>query len=129
MMDKKALLLKKLMEKKDKVNPERELKLKALDELVDFMGGQELNELTSKSKAAVTVAADDPKKLPEALDKAKEIVKNVPLTNDYENMLEKKEEKSLSNLFEDKEEKEEDDLDLDSMSADELKQLLKEMLK
>lgn len=120
-MDVKKELLKKLMEKKEKVNPERELKLRALDSLDEFMGNLDLEDLLSNAKASVTVAADDPKKLPEALDKAKELVEKAPV-------LEK--EKPMSDLFaEKKEEKEESGLeDLDDLSVEDLKKLLKELL-
>ena len=54
-------------------------------------------------KASVTVATDDPEKLPEALEKAKELTEELP-------------------------EMEEDELDLEDMSPEQLKAKLKALM-
>jgi hypothetical protein len=85
-------------------------------------------EKALKPKASVTVATDDPKKLPEALEKAEELVEQMPemdqMKDDY--MSEKSED------MEESDDMEMEDMDLDSMTPEQLKEellKLKKMMK
>jgi hypothetical protein len=121
--------LKKLL--KDGESDSKELKMlmkmKALEDLSDEMGkisGASVLEKMLKPKAAVTVATDDPKKLPEALKKAEELTKKLPsmeeMKDEYLGKEEDEEEK------EEMMEEESEEKDIDSMSPEELKaELLK----
>jgi hypothetical protein len=128
--------LKKLL--KDDESGSRELKtlmkMRALEGLSDEMGkmsGASVLEKMLKPKAAVTVATDDPKKLPEALKKAEELTKKLPsmeeMKDEYlgkEDDEEEKEEMMDEEAESEKEESEEKDID--SMSPEELRaELLK----
>jgi len=103
------------------------MKMKALEGLSDEMGkisGVGVLERALKPKAAVTVATDDPKKLPEALKKAEELTKKLPsmeeMKDEYLGKEEDEEEK------EEMMEEESEEKDIDSMSPEELKaELLK----
>jgi len=113
--------LKKLLKSDDSSSKEMRAKMKmdALAQLSDEMSnmsGSSVMEKVLKPKASVTVATDDPKKLPEALEKAEDMVEKMPDMEDSE--------ESEDMEMEDSEESE--DSDLESMSPEELKaELLK----
>lgn len=121
--------LKKLLKNDDSSNKEMRAKIKmdALAQLSDEMSnisGSSVMEKVLKPKASITVATDDPKKLPEALEKAESIVEKLPSMEDMkdEYMSECDGEESEDMEKEDSEE----DSDIDSMSHDQLKaELLK----
>lgn len=116
--------LKKLLKKEDDSSKEMRSKMKmdALAKLSDEMGeisGSSIMEKALKPKAAVTVATDDPSKLPEALEKAEEMVEQMP-------EMEEMKDEYMSD------ESESEDMDLDSMSPEQLKEellKLKKMMK
>lgn len=150
MLNKKDLLKKLLAGEED---PKLLLKKYALKQASDLMSKEiadSLHESQSKAKAAVTVATDDPKKLPEALEKAKELsedlLKKGPLSlqdlaeehlaqqeepkkkkKEEEEMEEEKPETAMKEADEEEEEVE-DELNLDELSPEELKKLLKKLL-
>ena len=119
--------LKKLLKSDDGSSKEMRAKMKmdALAKLSDEMGemsGSSIMEKAMKPKASVTVATDDPKKLPEALEKAEELLEGAPSMEDMKDEYMSDEEES-----EDMEESEDsEDMDLESMSPEQLKaELLK----
>ena len=121
--------LKKLLKKEDGSDKEMRSKMKmdALAKLSDEMGsisGSSIMEKALKPKASVTVATDDPKKLPEALEKAEELVEKMPELDGLESM----KEDYLSDDDE-SEEVESDEMDLDSMSPEQLKEELLKLKK
>ena len=118
--------LKKLLKKEDSGDKEMRAKMKmdALSKLSDEMGeisGSSIMEKALKPKASVTVATDDPKKLPEALEKAEDMLETMP------EMEEMKDE-----YMSDDDDNELEDMDLDSMTPEQLKEellKLKKMMK
>ncbi|MDW8347252.1 MAG: hypothetical protein RML94_09870 [Bacteroidia bacterium] len=114
----KKELLKKLLEGKE--DPRHILKKYVLSQASSLMGKEMLDGFKD-AKASVTVATDDPEKLPEALEKAKEIVESKKL--DFQEIAD---EMLAEKDMEDK--KDEDELDLDKMDVDQLRDLLKKLL-
>ena len=101
--------LKKMMEDKSEMDSDAtemkaQMKMKGLKELskeMAKMSGSSLME-AMQPKKAVTVAADSEEGLEEGLEKAKDMLEEMP-------------------------EEESEDMDLDSLSADELKAMIKKM--
>lgn len=127
MIDKKELMKKLLLgEDDEKIDPRVEMKKMALKQVMSAMSkksGEDMfkalkpKELLKDAKASVTVATDDPKKLPEALETAKEVVETMP--------------KGLADLAKEEPKKEKmlesDDLDLEDLDEEMLKKLLEEL--
>ena len=112
--------LKKLLKKEDSGDKDLRSKMKmdALSKLSDEMGqmsGSSIMEKALKPKASVTVATDDPSKLPEALEKAEELVEKMP-------EMEEMKDEYMSDDESDEDESEE--MDIDSMSPEQLKEEL-----
>jgi ribosomal protein L10 len=105
--------LKKMMKEEDSSMMEMkpDIMKKALRELSQEMSrassGSALEEM-AKPKASVTVATDDPEKMPEALEKAKEMAEQMPEMGD---------------------ESEEESDDVDSMSLEDLKEMVRALKK
>lgn len=132
-------MLKKLMAEKEGMPSEKDkmkydIKKKLLEQLSSEMGAEIVNPLKEMPKASVTVASSDPKKLPEALEEAKELVQEVsPLMEkplDIEDMTEKYKKGMSSEDAVEKEDDKEKDLKelLESLDPDMVKKLLSELL-
>jgi hypothetical protein len=109
--------LKKLLKGGDGMNKEMmsKMKMDALARLSDEMSemsGSSIMEKALKPKASVTVATDDPKKLPEALEKAEDMLEESDL---------------MEGMEESEESEEQDDMDLDNMTPEQLKEELKKL--
>jgi len=109
--------LKKLLKGGEGMNKEMmsKMKMDALARLSDEMSdmsGSSIMEKALKPKASVTVATDDPKKLPQALEKAEDMLEESDL---------------LEGMEESEESEEQDDMDLDSMTPEQLKEELKKL--
>lgn len=129
MFDKKALLkmleesgeemdIKPLMKKLTLKKIMSDMAKKSGESLLGSVKKKDPMDILADKKASVTVATDDPKKLPEALETAKELVKDMP--------------KGLSDIDKDLLKKEkpesEDDLEgLEDLDEELLKKLLEEL--
>jgi len=117
--------LKKLLSKEEgspeKMDARSAIKMKALKELSDEMSSISGNSLLESMapKASVTVATDDPKKLPEALEEAKDIAEDLPKMP----MMEMEEDES-----EEDEMDESEDMDVDSLTLEQLKEKVKQLM-
>jgi hypothetical protein len=108
--------MKKMMEKEampeEMMEAKRDMKMRALKDLRKMMtesSGASLME-AMKPKASLTVATDDPKKLPEALEKAEDMLEKMPEVMEVEER-----------------EDDDDDEDLDAMTIDQLKEKIRQI--
>lgn len=108
--------MKKMMEKEampeEMMEAKKDMKMRALKDLRKMMGessGSSLME-AMKPKASLTVATDDPKKLPEALEKAEDMLETMPEMAEIE-----------------EQEESEDDEDLEAMTLDQLKEKIRQI--
>lgn len=106
--------MKDMMEKEDlpeeMMEAKKEMKMRALKDLRKMMGERSGSSLMEamKPKASLTVATDDPKKLPEALEKAEDMLEEIPELAEAE-------------------EQEDEDEDLEAMSVEQLREKIRQI--